>query len=119
VVWSVQNRGEMCSPSLCSMAEGRVEAATLLYRGGLRPACVGTGVRGAWSQIRREGRREGWIFAGVRLDARKRFYICPPDELAEEVPGPESFLIRRALACSCEGIMIVPFLSCDSRVVVT
>lgn len=53
------------------------------------------------------------------LDARKSFYICPPDEIREEVLSPGSFLIRTASACSHQGIMVVPLLSCDSLVMVT
>lgn len=52
------------------------------------------------------------------LDARKSFYICAPDELREAVPSPGSFLIRTALACSHQGIVVVPLLSCDSLVMV-
>lgn len=51
--------------------------------------------------------------------ARKSFYICPPDELGEEVPSPRSFLIRTASACPHQAIVVVPLLSCDSLVMVT
>lgn len=53
------------------------------------------------------------------LNACKSFYICPPDELREEVPSPSSFLIRAASACFHQGIMVVPLVSCDSLVMVT
>ena len=59
------------------------------------------------------------IYRHETLDACKSFYICPPDELGEEVPRPKSFLIRRASARSCQGITVVPLLSCDLLVMVT
>lgn len=59
------------------------------------------------------------IYRQEALDARKSFYICPPDELSEEVPSPESFLIRTALSRSHQGITVVPLLSCDLLVMVT
>lgn len=59
------------------------------------------------------------IYRRETLDARTSFYICPPDELVKDVPSPESFLIRTALACSHQGIAVVPLLSCDLLVMVT
>lgn len=81
----------MSCPSLPSMVEGLIKAATnRLARkatasmlGNGRKRCLLPAMEGGTVTYRRE-----------TLDARKSVYICPPDELREELPSPESFLIK-------------------------
>lgn len=103
----------MSCPSLSS-TEGQRQLP-LLFLGELHLAYLGMGGGGVWSQIW----REGWLFTGMRLWMHASFYICPPDELRKWVLSPGSFLIRTTSACSHQGIMVVPLLSCDSLVMVT
>lgn len=97
----------MSCPSLSSMEEALIEVVTpplprrttasMLWNG--RKRClVPSMVEGGTVIYRRE-----------TLDARKSFYICPPDELEEEAPSHKSFLIRTVLARSHQGIMVCPF----------
>lgn len=105
----------MSCPSLSSMEKGLIEAATLPVSE-LQPAHLGMGGREARSQIR----REGWLFTGTRLWMHARvFTYVPQMNSGKEVPSPESFLIRTASARSCQWILVVPLLSCDSLVMVT
>lgn len=100
------------------------------------PSCIGGGLVGAPSPslprraegtVVGNGRRcllpsmEGWavVCKHEMLDARERCYICPPDELREEVPSAGSFLIRAALAPSHQGTVPACSLPCDVPVVVT
>lgn len=78
----------MSCPFLSSMEEGLIEAATLpLPRratagvlGNGRKRCLVPNSEGGTVTYRRE-----------TLDARKSFYICPPDELGKRFPVPNPF----------------------------
>lgn len=106
----------MSYPSLSSMEEGLTEAATPPLPRRAKASALGNGRKRCLVPNMEGGTV---IYSRETLDARKSFYICPPDELRKEVPTPESFLIRTALAHSRQGIMVVPLLSCDSLVMVT
>lgn len=95
---------------------GRTEAATPPFPGRATSSMLGNGRKRCLVPNMEGGTV---IYRHETLDARKSFYICPPDELGEEVPSPGSFLIRTASACSHQGIVVVPLLSCDSLVMVT
>lgn len=95
---------------------GRTEAATPPFPGKATSSMLGNERKRCLVPNMERGTV---IYRHETLDTRKSFYICPPDELREEVPSPVSFLIRTASACSHQGIVVVPLLSCDSLVMVT
>lgn len=106
----MRDQGGMSSLSLCSV-EGQTEsAATPPLPRRTTASMPGNGRKICLLPNTEEGMV---IYRHETLDARKSFYICPPDELAEEVPGPESSLIRTASARSHQGSVVVPILSCD------
>lgn len=102
-----------CPPS--SIGGGLVEAPSSSLPRRAEGTVVGNGRRCLLPNM------EGWavVCKHEMLDARKRCYICPPDELREEVPSAGSFLIRAALAPSHQGTVPACSLPCDVPVVVT
>lgn len=90
----------MSCPFLSSMEEGLIEAATPPLPRRATASVLGNGRKRCLVPNSEGGTV---IYGRETLDARKSFYICPPDELGEEVPSPESCLIRTASAVVARG----------------